>query len=190
MVIAWWAHRRLGSGLLEPVPFVSLLTTCLSLRLVFEEGLFGYKFMALSVMLILLAVVQRRIRGHLVVWLAFTSLAFTPIPRGHAINARPFGEDVAALLPLVLMIVLLALIAQGAIRRRVHWYLIAWLVVAGWAFLQWPLWTLDSVRAQMPLWILQLILLPTGIVMAAGPLVRAVRAKPPEPSIRVDATAH
>ena len=60
--LAWWALRRLGSGVLEPIPLLSLVATCLSLRLVFEEGLFGYKFMTLSVMLVLLSLVPVRSR--------------------------------------------------------------------------------------------------------------------------------
>ena len=51
MAIALWALRRLGSRVLEPIPLISLVATTLSLRLVFEEGLFGYKFLALGVML-------------------------------------------------------------------------------------------------------------------------------------------
>ncbi len=83
MAIALWAYRRLGSGALEPIPLISLLATSLSLRLVFEEGLFGYKFVALAVMLILLAIVRGRIRGGLVAWLALATLAFNPIPAGY-----------------------------------------------------------------------------------------------------------
>ena len=182
MAIAWWAYRRLGSGVLEPIPLVSLLATCISLRVVFEQGLFGYKFMALSVMLILLAIVRGWIRGRLVAWLALATLAFNPIPAGDAINARPWGEHVAAVLPLACIVVVLILIAWDVVHRRVRWYLIAWFVIAACAFLQWPLWSLDSIRAQLPLWFWQLVLLPTGVAMAVSPLVNAVRtagAKPP-----------
>ena len=56
--LAWWALRRLGPGIMQPVPFLSLVATSLSMRLVFEQGLFPYKFMALGVMLVLLAVAR------------------------------------------------------------------------------------------------------------------------------------
>ena len=186
MGIAWWAHRRLGPRVLEPLPVVSLLATCLSLRLVFEEGLFGYKFMALAVMLVLVAVVRGRIRGGLVAWLVLTSLAFTPIPTSDAINGRPWSYHVAAAFPLVCMATVLVLIVHGLIQKRVRWYLVAWLVIAACAFLRRPLWSFDSVRAPLPLWLWQLILLPTGVALAAGPLVSSIRAagsKPPVSSV-------
>jgi hypothetical protein len=174
MGLAWWAYRRLGTSVLQPLPLISLLATTLSLRVVFEEGLFGYKFMALAVMLIVLAVVHGWIRGRLIAWLALASLLFNPIPAGLAINARPWGGKAAALLPLVCIAVVLVLVAYDAVHRRVRWYLVVWLVVAIFATGQWPPLTLDSIRSQLPLWLLQLILLPTGIVMAVGPLVTSI----------------
>ena len=41
LALAFWASRRLGSGVVAPLPLTSLLATSLSLRIVFEEGLFG-----------------------------------------------------------------------------------------------------------------------------------------------------
>ncbi len=162
---------------------ISLLATSLSLRLVFEEGLFGYKFMALAVMLILLAVVRGRIRGRFVAWLALATLAFNPIPGGIAINARWWGEHAAAALPLACIIVVLVLIVRDAVLRRIRWYLVVWFVIATCAFLQWPLWSLDSIRAQLPLWFWQLVLLPTGVVMAVSPLVSAARTAGAGPTV-------
>ena len=162
IAIAWWAYRRLGSKVLEPIALISLLATCLSLRLVFEEGLFGYKFMALAVMLIILAIVRGQVRGWLVAWLALATLAFNPIPPTTAINGRSWGDHAASALPLLFIVIALVLIAYDAAHRRVRWYLIAWFVIAACAFLQWPLWSLDSLRPALPLWFWQLILLPTG----------------------------
>ena len=183
MAIAWWALRHLGSRVLEPIPLVALLTTTLSLRLVFEEGLYGYKLMALAVMLILLAVVRGRIRGQLVAWLALATLAFNPIPAGLAINARTWGGHVAAVLPLLCIVVALVLILRDAIHRRVRWYLLAWLVIAACAFLQWPLWSFDTIRPVLPLWLIRLILLPTGIAMALSPLLKSMRSAGPTPPV-------
>ena len=61
MVLAWWTVRRLGPAVLEPVPLLALVATSLSFRLVFEQNLFGFYFMALAVALILLDAV----RGHI-----------------------------------------------------------------------------------------------------------------------------
>ena len=57
--------------------------------------------MALSVMLVLLAIVQGQIRGRLVAWLALATLAFEPIPAGVAINARSWSDHAASALPLI-----------------------------------------------------------------------------------------
>ena len=51
--ISYLTHRRLGPVALTPVPLMALVATCLSLRLVFDEGLYGYYFMAVAVSLII-----------------------------------------------------------------------------------------------------------------------------------------
>ena len=175
IALAWWALRRLGPRVLEPIPLISLVATSLSMRLVFEEGLFGYKFMALAVMLVILAVVQGRVRGRLIAWLALVTLAFDPVPVGYAINARSWGYHVASALPLICIAIVLLLIVWDALHRRIRWYLVAWFAIAAWAFLQWPLWSPDSLRAPFPKWFWQVVLLSTGVVMAVGPLVREMR---------------
>jgi hypothetical protein len=176
VAVAVWASRRLGSRVVsEPIPLISLLAISLSLRLVFEEGLFGYKFLALAVMLIMLAIVRGRISGPLVAWLGLTSLALNPIPGTLSINGRPWGVHAAFALPLICIVTVLALVVFDAMNHRVRWYLVAWLVVACCAFLQWPLWSFDSIRPALSLWFWQLILLPTGIAMAVIPLLESVR---------------
>ena len=181
LAIAWLGLRRLGPKVREPLPLVSILATSLSMRVVFEEGLYGYKFMALAVMLVILAIVEGRIRGQLVAWLTLATLVFNPIPNSLAINARPWGTHVAAAVPLLFLVIALALIAYDAVHRRIRWYLIAWFVIAACIVLQWPPWSLDTVRAQAPLWVLQLVLLPTGVALAVGPLVKSIRAAGPTP---------
>ena len=56
------------------MPLISLVATSLALRLVFEQNIFGYYFMALCVTLVLLDVISGRIRGELVAWLALITL--------------------------------------------------------------------------------------------------------------------
>jgi hypothetical protein len=82
MLVAWWAMRRLGSAVLEPLPLASLVATSLCLRLVFEENMIGYYLMAMAVSLVLLDVIRGRISMHLVGWLGLVSLAFYPLPWG------------------------------------------------------------------------------------------------------------
>ncbi len=175
-VIAWWVVRRVGPRVLQPVPLVSLVATCVSLRLVFEKGLFDYKFMALAVMLIVLAITQRRITGRLVVWLALVPLAFNPVPTGLAVNARSWGFDATSGFEVACILAGLLLVAWDASRRRVRWYLVAGVVLALCAFVHRPP-MIDSVRAPFAVWFWQLVLVGSGVVMAAGPLVSLVRAR-------------
>ena len=82
MVLASWTVRRLGPAVLEPVPLLALVATSLSFRLVFEQNLFGFYFMALAVALILLDAVRGHITRQLVAWLALLTLAFDSVPWG------------------------------------------------------------------------------------------------------------
>ena len=68
-LITWAVGRRLGPRAFEPVVMLSLIAVSLSLRLVFEQQIFEYYFMALSVALVLLDVVRGHIRGSLVAWI-------------------------------------------------------------------------------------------------------------------------
>ena len=81
--VAFWAMRRLHSGALEPVPLLSIIATSLSFRLVFDEGLYGYYFMAVAVCLVLLDVLNRKFRIQLIGWLAMVVLVFDPLPWGY-----------------------------------------------------------------------------------------------------------
>jgi hypothetical protein len=80
--LAYWTSRKLGRAALEPVPLMALVATSLSLRLVFDEGLYGYYFMAVAVSLIVLDVLRRRFRIELIGWLALVVLVFDPLPWG------------------------------------------------------------------------------------------------------------
>jgi hypothetical protein len=81
--LAYWTSRRLGRAALDPVPLMALVATSLSLRLVFDEGLYGYYFMAVAVSLIVLDVLRRRFRVELIGWLALIVLVFDPFPWGY-----------------------------------------------------------------------------------------------------------
>jgi len=116
MLVARWAVRRLGSGVLEPVPLISLITTTLAVRLVFEVSLWGYYLFAVTLMLIVLNVVCGRIRPYLVAWIALTAVAFYP-----------------------------------------------------------PTWGIETLGQEVPRWLWQIVLVSSALVLAAGPLVRAVR---------------
>jgi hypothetical protein len=78
MVTARWSLKRIGSGVLEPVPLIALVATSLSYRLIFEVNLWGYYFMAVAVLLVVLDVIRGRIRVLLLGWLALVAIAFCP----------------------------------------------------------------------------------------------------------------
>ena len=79
MALALWMRHRLGPRLCEPLPLASLVGTSLALRLLFEVNLFGYYFMAVAVMLLVLDVLQGRISAYSIAWIAVVTLAFDPL---------------------------------------------------------------------------------------------------------------
>ena len=110
-----------------------------------------------------------------VAWLALVTLAFHPVPIGLAENARSWGLHAGAALPAICLLIVLLLLAWDAAHRRFRWYLVAWFVIAVYAFAQWPPWAVGSLRTLLPIWFWQLVLVPTGVALAVGPLVTSVR---------------
>jgi len=174
IALAWWALRRLGPRVLEPVPLLSLLATSLSMRLVFEQDLYGYKFLALAVLLVTLDIVRGRIQGQLLAWLALVTMVFDPVRLG---DTTPWWPDhIAIAIPYICMALVLCGIIWEAIHHRIRWYLVAWFAVAAWAFIRWPLWVPSGLPVPLPLWFWQVVLVSSGVVMAAGPLVNSLRS--------------
>ena len=52
LLLSWYVVRRLGQSALQPAVLISLVAVSLSFRLVFEDNIFSYYFMALAVTLI------------------------------------------------------------------------------------------------------------------------------------------
>jgi hypothetical protein len=169
--LARWAVRRLGSAVMDPVPLLSLIGMSVSLRLVFEQNLYGYYFMALAVSLLLLDVVGGRIRGELVAWFGLLTLAFDPVPWGFLSNGQLWGMDIRLYLPISLMVIASLFIAYDFIRGQIRWYLVAWLTLVILVFAKLPPWAVEPVRGPLPNWFWQVVLLSTGIALAAGPLL-------------------
>jgi len=82
MVLAWWSARRLGVAALDPVPLISLISTSLCFRLVFEVNIFGYYFMAVSASLIVLSVIRGRSHVYVAAWLILVTFAYDPLRWG------------------------------------------------------------------------------------------------------------
>lgn len=83
IAVAWWARRRLHASITDTTTVLSLVAISLALRLVFEKSLFGYYFMGLAVLLVVLAVVRRRDRLCIAAWVAGVAIAFPPFPHGN-----------------------------------------------------------------------------------------------------------
>ena len=151
-LLAWWVLGRLGTkSALQPVVVVSVVALSLGFRLVFEQALFGYYFMALVVMLVLLDVVTGRIRESLVVWLTMVTLVFLVGPTtSHAVLHRSsWGHGVQmALTPIVVALVVLV-VSLRFVYRGFGRDLLVWVGLLVGAVLVWPS-TIDPVSGHLP----------------------------------------
>jgi hypothetical protein len=186
LVLAWWALRRLGGAILQPVALVSLVTVSLSLRLVFEQNLYGYYFAALAVMLVLLDVLRGHIRATLVAWLVAVSVVFfvgetTAQQSWH--HSWPISEQLVV--PVVTAVTLLAVglhaLWKGPRRRDLVW--IGLVVALAFA------WNRNPASSHLSLVWWQCALVGLGLALAAGPLLGVVGGTDPDNDPRTE-TAH
>jgi hypothetical protein len=84
VALSWWASQQLGEKLFDPVPFLSLMATCIAFRLAFEINVWGYYFMATAVLLVVLDIICGRIRIALLAWLTLLTIVVT-----HVFKMRP-----------------------------------------------------------------------------------------------------
>ena len=175
VALAWWVRRRLGPRALVPAPFVSLVALCLGFRVVFEEGLFGYKLLALGVMLVVLALMAGRVSGGLVVWLTVAMLAFDPVPVGLVLDGRSWGSNAVIGLKLISILVLSLVTIWGYRRWRIPAYAVPGLVLVVAVCAVWPPVTSTHLAA-LPKWFWQTVLVGSALVMVGGPLLAELRA--------------
>ena len=178
LVLAWWVRERLGERVLEPLALVSLVGVSLALRLVFEENLWGYYFMALTVMLILVESVSGRLRAGVIAWLLTVTLAFDPLPAGFQTNSKIWVIYARLDLPKIVVGIVALYVVIGFVRRQRHWFWLVWTVFAAFAFVRYPV--LDTfARHQWPIWLWQLLLVSSGLALVATPLWQRIRAQAP-----------
>jgi hypothetical protein len=176
LILTWWVVRRLGPAALEPVVLVSVVALSLCLRLVFEQALFGYYFMALAVTLVLLDVIGGRIRGSLVAWLTLVSLLFIVSPGMsfgflNHVTRWNHWQEVLTLAVIVGTVLVLALrMRRGLVR---HDLLVAIGLIAG-AVAVWPS-TSDPLSSRLLPEEWQIILVLLGVLLAAIPLADRLR---------------
>lgn len=172
--IAYWALRRLGAGVTESETLLSLVATSLSLRLVFEENLFGYYFMALAASLLCIEVLRGRLSGRVFVWMGMVTLAFNPIPWWLYLRWEARGFNLFMAAPLLFEAIVLFAFFVGARRRQFRWYLIASSIIVALTCFP-PLWGRAWTPQFAPHWLWQLILVPTGLMLASQSLRVAIR---------------
>lgn len=169
MALAWWAKRRLDSRVFEPVVFTSLILLAMTVRIFFEVNLFGYYFMAMAIMIILLDIVRGHIRGATMAWLIMVTVAFDPIPFGFVSNDHSLlNATLYRDLPLALIAIVIAILAIGSVRHHFRWY---WIVALGATL---PVGVQSHSAAfgspVVPHWIWQIVLVTMAIYLAVGPL--------------------
>ena len=172
LLLAWWVVRRLGPASLDPVALLSVVGLSLGFRLVFEQQLFGYYFMALSVALVLLDVAGGRFRATLVGWLATVSMVYLVGSTALDPLRRPGPGVINDLLPLAVMALGVLQITRE-IRRGAHWEMVTcWSAMIVGALV---VWRQSDIVGQPPTWLWQLVLVPLGIALAATPLLGRLR---------------
>jgi hypothetical protein len=172
--IAYWATRQLGPRILELETLLSLIATALCMRLVFEENLFGYYFMAVAVCLICIDALRSRISARVIVWLGMVFLAFNPIPWWLYLRWEVRGLNLYMALPIVFEVIVLSAFFLAARRRQFHWYLIASSIIVALTCFP-PLWGTAWSGHFAPYWLWQIILVPTGLILASESLRSAIR---------------
>lgn len=171
-VLAWYVVRRLGQAALQPAVLVSLVAVSLSLRLVFEDNVFSYYFMALAVALVLLDVVRGRVRETLVAWVAMLLLVYTePFI---FVWRQTWGQDARRWIPVVIMIVALVLILRDVLRHSLGRNTAMWAAALVTALVMWPV-SSDPLNFQPVTWFWQVVLVGIGVALAAGPLWALIR---------------
>jgi hypothetical protein len=174
--LAWWAVRRLGPRALETVPLISLIATALTFRLALESNLWGYYFMPLAVMLIVLDVAQHRFRRNVVAWVVVYMLRFNPIPWGFTSNGQPWGITARLAIPVFIVALALLFVGFDIARRRFTLDLLVWLAIAA-LVIFWIPWTFDENRHLIPTYLYQIVLVFGGGALAISPLISTIRQR-------------
>jgi hypothetical protein len=185
-LLAWWVLRRLGSKpALQPSVLVSVVALSLGFRLVFEQALFGYYFMALVVTLVLLDVVAGHIRASFACWLATVTVVYLVGPTtSHEVLRRSTpGHDLEmALAPVVVLLAVLVTARRGGRggSRRDH---LPWIGLLVGVVLAWPA-SNDPFSRHLPNAFWQVVLVSLGLALAAKPLLDRARHENKPPAAR------
>lgn len=183
-LVAIWAARCLGRDAIDPIALSSIVAISLGLRLVLEQRLFAYYFMAFAVALVCLEIVTRRVRGWVVAWLIMVSLVYLAgAPSQHTL--KPVWLHITEQwLPVAVMTVVLIVSLAIFVEDRLNSRIAAWVALLAVALAAWRV--SDPYHHQPAIWVWQLVLVSIGVILAVDPLlerralVRSTR-EPPGP---------
>jgi hypothetical protein len=167
VLIARWTVRRLGTSSLEPVPLLSIIAIALGLRLVFEQNIFGYYFMALAVSLVVLEVARGHIRRTLVAWLITVSAVYLSGATSLDVVGKTWATALNALIPIIVTGFAVTLIISQILRHNLDWRIGLWLgMIAAVLFA----WDRTETLGSPPPWLWQVLFVPLGLGLAFTPL--------------------
>ncbi len=177
VLLAWWVSRQLGPAALAPDVVLSVVAVSLGFRLVFEQNLVGYYFMALAVSLVLLEAARGSIRGSVLAWFAGMTVVICKIgvlPFGGLIGGASLQTDVPRLIAVVALLAVLGDVFWRAGGRSARTTL-PWLGVALCALLVvWP-GDRNPFNRSHVIWFWQAVVVAPGLLLAAEPLLTKVR---------------
>jgi len=181
MALSWWVVRRLGPAALESATLMSVVAVSLGLRLVFEQLLVAYYFMALAVSLVLLDVVRGHLRRSVVAWLAAVAVVFCFFG-GQAFNEVSWGGYLRRLIPLLIVVPALLVTLLRVLRGGNSRNLLPWLGVTACALLMWS-GHVNTTDHRLVVWLWQVLLVVPGIWLAATPLHAELRPSSTLPNV-------
>ncbi len=179
LAVSVWATKRFGSHVTDVEILLPLIATSLCMRLVFEENLFGYYFLAVAMILVCIEALRGQFSGRVLTWLGMVMLGFTPIPWWVYFKWEARGLNLFMVAPLIFEIIVVSAIIVGIRRHRFEWYLVAASIIVALTCFP-PLWGKHWTIHFAPSWLWQLILVPTGLYLASASLRSAART--PHPS--------
>lgn len=174
LALAAWVVRRLGASEARsnPAVMVAVVAVSLSLRLIFEQNLFVYYFMALAVTLLLLDITLGHIRASFVAWLTTLSLVFF-LEWGTLVFHGSWAGPVKGIVPFAVMVTVVPIVVSASGRGISRWNLALCGAVFICALTVWPI-RGNPVFVSLPTWLWQILFVGTGVALAVGPLLSFV----------------
>lgn len=188
VALSWYVVRRLGRFALEPAVLIALVAVSLSLRLVFEDNIFSYYYMALAVSLVLLDVVRGHVRQSLVAWVIMVTLVY--VEPNIFVWRQSWGQSARHWVPAFVIALGLLLIVRDVLRHHVGCDMAMWAATVITALIVWQV-SSDPLSHEPVTWLWQVVLVGIGVALASGPLRTLIRqhARPERSEAEVSAPA-